>query len=581
MPLRVRAIRTASGAKLELNNFSVLVGPNNCGKSQTLRDIRDYVATGSTSRLTILNEVEVDLPTEAEATKGVRILPHTSPGHLRFLGVTYDLQNRHEFAPQENWLTEQFRHATNRQNLSHLLSNMGKFWIAHLDAESRFRLASSTDSYDTRTESPSNALQSFFSGGSTALEELRAAFREAFEMDIALDWAGMKRWYLRVGANFGTIPDGRTDLDTLLKDAEELATQGDGYRSFAGVVLAMLTFADRLLLLDEPEAFLHPAQARVLGRWLATRAQTTSAQVILATHNADFLWGIVSANTDATVIRLNRTENLTRYHIIPSTTTKGLAQSPLLSSQPVLDSLFQRGVAVCEGDPDRAVYQTVAHEHLREMGGDDVLFIHANGKDAIATPLKLLRDAGTPVCAIVDIDILNSEHVLVEILRTLSTTPPSDELRELRRNIAEVIEKTTEEQLIADLRKSVDSWLSGVHTELRRTRKDLEALTQGATKWAVVKSRGLAHFEGQDRTNVQRFIDLCMERGLFVVSKGELEGWMSLGASKGKNWNRKALEELHDGNCPGDLRAFIENVVTFLRSAPSVAKPEAAPVLTP
>jgi hypothetical protein len=33
----------------------VLVRPNNCGKSQALRDIRDYVATGSTSHLAILD----------------------------------------------------------------------------------------------------------------------------------------------------------------------------------------------------------------------------------------------------------------------------------------------------------------------------------------------------------------------------------------------------------------------------------------------------------------------------------------------------------------------------------------------
>src|SRR5207244_9058873 len=127
-------------------------------------------------------------------------------------------------------------------------------------------------------------------------------------------------WYLRVGLDFGTIPDARAELDSLLRNAQELAAQGDGYRSFAGVVLAMLTFVNRLLLLDEPEAFLHPAQARVLGRWLASYAHKTSAQVILATHNSDFLWGIISANTNATVIRLNRGEKSTRYHGVPSTT---------------------------------------------------------------------------------------------------------------------------------------------------------------------------------------------------------------------------------------------------------------------
>ncbi len=125
-------------------------------------------------------------------------------------------------------------------------------------------------------------------------------------MDIALDWAAMRRLYLKVGPAFGSIPEARTELDALLRDAPELSVQGDGYKSFAGVVLAMLTFPNRLLLLDEPEAFLHPAQARVLGRWLAAHAKTRTAQMIVASHSADFLWGIVSANAGATVIRLNR-----------------------------------------------------------------------------------------------------------------------------------------------------------------------------------------------------------------------------------------------------------------------------------
>jgi hypothetical protein len=51
---------------------------------------------------------------------------------------------------------------------------------------------------------------------------------------------------------------------------------------------------------------------------------------------------------------------------------------------------------------------------------------------------------------------------------------------------------------------------------------------------------------------------------LFVVPKGELESWMNLGVSKGREWNRKALEELHNRKCPDELRQFVEGVVKFL-----------------
>ncbi len=329
----------------------------------------------------------------------------------------------------------------------------------------------------------------------------------------------------------------------------------------------MLTFSHRLLLLDEPEAFLHPAQARALGRWLANRAKTTPTQIILATHNADFLWGIVSENPDAAVIRLNRSGNVTRYHAVPSETTKNLVQSPLLSSQPVMDALFQKGVAVCEGDPDRAIYQTVAHgEQLRRNGGEDVLFIHANGKDAAKTPVELLRQAGTPVCAIVDIDVLNSGQVLGELLESLTGRMRPAEAMQLRDRIAEVVEKTTEEQLLANLRLAVQEWEGRQHSDLRQARRALRNIAQLASKWDEVKTRGLDYFGEETRPDVERLIKLCRELGLFIVQKGELEGWIPLGVAKGKKWNRRALEELHAGRLPVDLQDFVAGVVAFLRS---------------
>jgi ABC-type cobalamin/Fe3+-siderophores transport system ATPase subunit len=573
MPLRVNSIQIGDGAQLPLGSFNVLVGPNNCGKSQTLRDIRDYVTTGSVEKLVIAKGVDLNLPSEADSIKELSILPHASPDHQRMLGVSYDLQSRAEFNPAKTWLSDSYR-ADSRLDL---LRNLGRFWVAHLDAESRFRLASPTDCYDVRSESPGNALQAFFAGGKPFLDDLRKAFKDAFGIDIALDWAAMRRWYLRVGRDFGDIPDDRSALDVLLRSASELVEQGDGYRSFAGVVLAMLTFADRLLLLDEPEAFLHPAQARVLGRWLANHSRSSSAQVVLATHNSDFLWGIVSENQDVRVIRLNRTADTTTYHVIPAETTRELVQSPLLSSQPVLDSLFQKGVAVCEGDPDRAVYQTVAHAHLAASGGEDILFIHANGKDAIKTPVSLLKASGTPVCAIVDIDVFNSQEVFGQLVNSLTSKAPSDELSRLREDVAEQVEALPEDRLLEGLTESVTNWQKAGHGDLRRAKKALEGIAQRATRWNTVKSEGVRAFDEPTRSRVENLINLCKDIGLFVVPKGELESWLSLGVSKGREWNRLALEELHSQRCPADLQEFVAAVLNWLLPSEETSRGQCTP----
>jgi len=470
----------------------------------------------------------------------------------------------HEFAPGDNWIQQHFAQLPQPQARGQLLRNMGQYWCASLDAEGRFRLAAPVDSYDKRTEAPSNALQGFFHQGRPALEKLRNAFRTAFAMDIAIDWAAMRRLYLKIGPQFGEIPDTLTELDALLSNAQELSQQGDGYRSFAGVALAVLAFPNRLLLLDEPEAFLHPAQARALGRWIARESANRPAQIVVASHSADFLLGVISEAPAATVIRLNRGAAGTQFRVVPPPTSAGLIQSPLLSSQPVMDSLFHQGVVVCEGDPDRAIYQTVLHKFLDDRGGENVLLIHSNGKDAIKTPVAMLREAGTPACAIVDIDVLNSKQLLNDIVQALTGSPATDRMNELRNSLAQKVEQSTDEELMKELRSAVEDWQKNEHTDLRVARRALVSSARIKSSWDAVKAKGICYFADETRAQADELFALLQEVGLFVVPNGELEGWMKLGIAKGQRWNRAALERLHDGNCPDDLRAFMQKVLDFV-----------------
>lgn len=568
MPLQILSLCPKLGKRLNLGRLTVLVGPNNCGKSQTLRDIREYITTGSTARLVAISDLELQLVDRASALRALTRRPHQSPGHEHIFGVASDLQNRHEAALPYEWIKKKFELKADDVSVDEeLLRSFGPFWLAHLDAEGRFRLAAATESYDTRKESPANALQAFFKGGSAAVEKLRSAFRDAFGVDIALDWAGMRRMGLVIGDDFGSIPDTREGLDVHLSNAKALADQGDGYRSFAGVALAMLTFPERILLLDEPEAFLHPAQARVLGRWIATACRDRSAQVLVASHSADFLHGIVSANADANVVRLNRTPVGSTFHLVPAATTAGLIRSPLLSSQPVMDALFHRGVVVCEGDPDRAVYQTVAHTLLAGEGGEDVLFIHTNGKDAAKGPIELLRSAGAPVCAALDIDVLNSPNVLADVCSALTGVAPPDAIWEARDKVAANVEELDEAARIVLIRSAVQQWLLDDHSDLRRVRKSLERIAAEGSKWDRAKKVGVEYFVGEARRDIDALLSALRELGLFLVPCGELESWLDLGVRKGSTWNRLALEELDQQRCPPDLQKFVRSIIEHLSKA--------------
>ncbi len=101
-------------------------------------------------------------------------------------------------------------------------------------------------------------------------DRISTHFRHAFGKDLFPFRAGGSNFPLYVGKKpekaFGEDELSRNFVEKLREQAEPLESQGDGMRSFATVLLYVLV-ADThsIQFLDEPEAFLHPPQARLLG----------------------------------------------------------------------------------------------------------------------------------------------------------------------------------------------------------------------------------------------------------------------------------------------------------------------------
>lgn len=75
---------------------------------------------------------------------------------------------------------------------------------------------------------------------------------------------------------------------------------------------------------------------------------------------------------------------------------------------------------------------------------------------------------------------------------------------------------------------------------------------------------GTSYFTGDELTAVENLIEDLAKMGVFVVPCGELEQWIDTGVSKGREWNRKALEKLQVEGCPTRLESFMERVIEFL-----------------
>lgn len=562
MPLKFISAVNHSDETITFGPMTVLVGPNNSGKSQTLRDLRDFALGGPDEALTLFKSINVTMPSMGDFQSHFNILPsRDSPTNETVVGIGESLVETHNVNGPIGW-SKRVLESTDQK---HQLRSLGRFLISHLHAGTRFELTAPQEAYDLEKEAPAHALQEFFHQRLKVQPQLRQAFTEAFGRDIALDWTAMKRWYFKVGRAFGNLSDSLDELKQQLRAGQLLKEQGDGYQSFTGILLAAIIFPDRALLLDEPEAFLHPKQARVLGQLLGRLSIDRPAQIIVSTHSSAFMWGVVSGNDSANVLRLNRSVDTTRYTQVSASTVKALTRTPLLSSQPVLDSLFHQGVVVCEGDPDRAVYQFVAHRTLGSKGGEDLLFIHTNGKGAADTPVELLKGAGAPVAVIVDIDILNASSPLDKIVRALAGAEIAMELEQRRSKIGEWVLHMPEDQFLEKLLEGVNAWISSPHTDARSSRRRLESTLKVTTSsWEVVKKAGVSYFNGDQLAAVERLIEDLAKIGVFVVPCGELEQWINTGVSKGREWNRKALEKLQTESCPPELKAFVQRIIDFL-----------------
>lgn len=192
-----------------------------------------------------------------------------------------------------------------------------------------------------------------------------------------------------------------------MKDLEKLDLlnqQGDGMRSFVGVLLNAFISHYSILLIDEPEAFLHPPQARLLGKMIANDLPS-ERQLFIATHSGDFLKGLLDSNrSNLKIIRIQRRGTLNKVSILNSSDIRDIWSDSLLRHSNVLDGLFHSKVVICESDSDCRFYSAILSAIHDDTGSisPDILFIHYGGKHRMPTIIRSLIKLEVPLRVIAD-----------------------------------------------------------------------------------------------------------------------------------------------------------------------------------
>jgi hypothetical protein len=445
--------------------------------------------------------------------------------------------------------------------------------VAHLTPETRSRLLEPALACSP-ARPVEHLLQALHYAPPALREELDAAFAGAFPgLHVRLDDTEQVNLCLRLASAF---PDAGEDAILAVRQyaaLERADQQGAGVQGFLAVVLTMLLCQGRVILLDQPAAGLHPETARRLGLWIGQNAARLNCQVILNTHSASLLDGLLDSATDVTILRLTRSDDTTSVQAVPSDVCGLLSRHPLLAAQRALDCLFCEGVVLVPLADDRVVYETVAQRFVGQAAG--IQFLQTYGGRHLGALAKVLRSAGIPACVVADLEVMHSDASFADLVTAVSGSPPPDAWQATRERLAKHVGGLLDERELSASTNEVESFLEQMKKGDAAT--DSAAVARGRTspreKWARLQRGQLSGVPPELRVWVEELLDDLKHKGVFISPKGGFPGWLPTEAADRETAFAKAVQTLHRGECPADLRAFVAELLAHLRA---VAAPRRA-----
>lgn len=517
---------------LEINPepITILVGPNNSGKSLALREIETLCRSGPQVDRKVVAELALDIPDPDQAVeelKAFKLKPargQAVPAGQILVGVS----NPGQGVGQTYVSPDQLRNvllqvrsdtAVPMNSLSYISQYFLSFFTVRLDGRTRFSLTQPQGSGDLLGP-PQNHLMSLFQDAEARME-VRRIVEDAFGFYFVIDPTGMTTLRVKMSERepVGEAEEQSWDEQarSFHEAAEDVLDLSDGVQAFTGIVAAVLSAKFKIVLIDEPEAFLAPRLANKLGNELATLAQRREGSLFAATHSADFLMGCVQAGADVNIARLTYRNGVATARLLQAETLLRLMRDPLLRSTNVLDALFYESVIVTEADTDRAFYQEI-NERLLSFGRKgigDCLFLNARSKQTVQQLAGPLRSIGIPVAMIVDIDILKEGGQVWTNLLNAANLPQTS-------------------------RNSLNSLRADVKRKFDESGKEMK------------RDGGMDILDEDAREACENLLDQLTEYGIFVVPNGEVESWLpELGATgHGPGWLIQIFERM--GSNPAD-----------------------------
>ena len=497
--------------------INIIVGPNNSGKSRLLKEIRDYLS-GDRTDIKILADINCALPkdfyefNEAYNVESKMVQDLHGNWMLKVytnkpnsgLDMTASLESY--FTRNINMIGGSWRdHYTNiiaERNTEEFFNCFGALFYQYLGTEERLTICKTQRNYGMDSNS-TNYLSSF-RFNEELLADLASKVKMFFKKDIYLDSRTLgDRLVFRVGEDFEYIRNASItnegDANRLFRE-KKLDDQGDGLKSFVSTFLSLNHGKSDILLLDEPEAFLHPPLARQIGEMIG-ESQSEGKTIFIATHSVEILKGILSKCTDVNVIRITQPQAYTNeIKKLDQTVLNDILQNPLLRVSRVLEGIFCERVIITEAEADELVYQELIEKIFPESG---LFFAHGQNKQTLSTIAALYKKIGIDYEIITDFDVL---RVPAELYSFLLLMPLEERDRQRFQNYAT--------RLREEINAAVDT--NGLTPEE-------VTLAQKQKRDEVYHKQGIRYFNEKYSRQIESSLEKLSSFHLHILETGELE----------------------------------------------------------
>ncbi|EOC5258178.1 ATP-dependent endonuclease [Enterobacter asburiae] len=545
--------------KLSKRDKLLIVGPNNSGKSQSIRDI---VILQSEHQGTPI--VVTSIKTEKNFDK--ISLENYLKENAALVNGTY-----HIGAAQVH-----MNHVSTYSGHEKIYS-LSKLFTKQINAKDRLNICEPQSSIDLTQ--PKTVPQHVLYDNSELMDKVSAIFKKAFNKELAFDY--------RAGKTIPIHLVEKKDLDhiadrvsneyvNLLREFPRLDKQGDGIKSYAGILFETIAHNYDVTMIDEPEAFLHPPQMRRLGQ---TLSEEVNGQLIVATHSSDILRGFLEGTKgDLKVIRVRRDNNVNYIHELDQTIVKELWSKPNLRYSNALEAIFHEQVIICEDDSDCRLFNYVADHLINEHNHifPDTCFVPTGGKHAIPGIANALRLSGVPVKSIFDFDLISEKNILKKTLLAFGCEVEKlDKVLTLWDQInAEITQKC---KVISneDIKKNILEFLEKTPAD-KVSKNKIEEFFKQKKPWSHVKDNGITGLpKGNIRKIFHEFNNELKALGIFLIPVGEIENFSAETGLHGPAFVEKFLTERNvEDDDLKSLKDFVFEVFSSKISNPVLALKE-------